>query len=487
MSKSQCNYHTSKPSIWQCLDCTRDFCGDCVVSIAPRVGAPSLPKCALCAAPLNYLGGGNEAKPFWSMAHVFFTFPLKGPGIAALGFLAFVGLFFGFGLIGLLALIFSLAVILKYGLATLEAVADGQQEPPSINDAIQQDEDNLFLRFVGMMMILGFSTAVVTILIGETAGAVFSILLSLLSPAMFVFLAIDRQISSALNPAKLVGLAFTIGPPYLLVVLLSNVISTGPFFVLALLGESFANSFLAGPITAAVLGYFAIVYFALLGYVLYENQAELGYVAGDPEDQVVAETLDNQRREVLGQSHVLFKEQRDADGFKRLMEAPTELRSDPIFAERFFNLAVEKRDPDALAVATDLHLERLCDKQAYDLALDGWRKARDVAAEYLPARPEWRHHLAEAALQRNLPKEAFTLLVNLHKPHPDYAELPSAYQLLSNLLKEQGRDEDAGRILRFLEQHAAKRLRTKREPSEPESKPEVAAKDSDSSSWKLQD
>ena len=62
--------------------------------LSARIGAAPLPQCARGNEPLEYLGAGSDAKPFWSMAHVFFAFPFKGAGIAALGFLALTGFFY---------------------------------------------------------------------------------------------------------------------------------------------------------------------------------------------------------------------------------------------------------------------------------------------------------------------------------------------------------------------------------------------------------
>ena len=105
--------------------------------------------------------------------------------------------------------------------------------------------------------------------------------------------------------------------------------------------------------------------------------------------------------------------------------------------------------------------------------------------------------MAEAALQRNLEREAFILLINLHKAHGDYDGLESAYLMLANLLKGQGKEGDAKRILAYLKQ----RKRQNASPSAAVSSqsassqststhveaPKPAGKDSDSSSWELLD
>lgn len=490
MAKTMCSFHKEKPAVWLCDECTRDYCSDCVVVIAETGGLMPDPECTLCNAKLNYLGGGNQAKPFWSMAHVFFAYPFRPAGLMALGFLAFVGLFLNMGLFSIFAGLLSFAVILKYGVATLEAVAQGQTEPPSVNDAISGDEDNLFLKFVGIILLLGLVMAIVTILVGELFGTLLSLLISVLTPAMFVYLAIDRNISSALNPLKLIGLAVTIGPPYILVVLLSNVISTGPVFVLSTLNEV-SQGFLIGPVILAVAGYFAIVYFALLGYMLYENQGKLGYVAGDPYDELLPDELANHRKQRFGEVNVLLREQRVEDAFKRFTEAPPMLLTDQIYVERYFSLALQMRHEKSVAHAADLTIELLIDKDAADAGLDQWRKARDVIADYLPRSPKARHRLAESALSRNLRREAFLLLVNLHKQHEDYVYLESAYRLLAKLLEEDGKSAEANRVLLYLQDRMKRGVTSQsskqKSDAEVESNPtaKIVDKDADSSEWGL--
>ena len=486
MAKTMCSFHKEKPAVWQCEDCDRDYCSDCIVVVAEPGGFNPDPTCPLCDTQLGYLGGGNQAKPFWSMAHVFFAYPFRPAGLMALAFLAFLGLFINFGLLSIFAMLLSFAVILKYGIATLEGVAQGHTEPPSINEAIRGDEDNLFLKFIGIILLVGIVMGIVTVLLGEILGTIFSLMISLLTPAMFVYLAIDRNMSSALNPLKLIGLAITIGPPYVLVVILSNIISTGPVFVLSTLGE-FSEGFLVGPVILAVAGYFSIVYFALLGYMLYENQGKLGYVAGDPNDELVPDTLENRRRQRFGEVNVLLREQKTEEAFKRFQEASAELLSDQTYVERYLSLALQMRHTQAISRAADLGIDLLISKDAADAALDQWRKARDVVSNYLPHSPRSRHLLAESALARNLRREGMLLLVNMHKDHDDYEDLESAYRLLANLFQEDGKEAEAKRVLLYLQDRMKRGVKPTSAPSTEESSEpkKIVDKDADSSEWGL--
>ena len=114
-----------------------------------------------------------------------------------------------------------------------------------------------------------------------------------------------------------------------------------------------------GPVILAVAGYFSIVYFALLGYMLYENQGKLGYVAGDPNDELVPDTLENRRRQRFGEVNVLLREQKTEEAFKRFQEASAELLSDQTYVERYLSLALQMRHTQAISRAADLGIDLL--------------------------------------------------------------------------------------------------------------------------------
>jgi hypothetical protein len=271
-------------------------------------------------------------------------------------------------------------------------------------------------------------------LVSPGLGAAVSLLFSILLPAMIIYLAVERTISSAVVPAKLIWLITRIGWPYLLVVFISNVLSTGPIFVLSVIGSEVSAFFLL-PMLAASFAYFTVVNFAMLGYVIFENQGELGYVAGDIDDVAVRNSTDNRLKCLLGEVNVLVKESRHADALKRINLAKSEFRDHPMFFERAVLLALSVKDKNLIESLTDGHLKLLVGKDALDQALDCFRRSIVVHKDFRPSEPGIAHALAEHAYGKNLNKEALTLLINLHQRAPHYDRLGDAYRLAATIMR----------------------------------------------------
>ncbi len=456
MSKDACSYHETRPAIWECDECARRYCGQCVT--VTDADPPGPPRCALCGKRLEYLGSGNAAQPFWSVAHRFFALPLTGSGLAFLALEAVLALLVPFGLLGLFVLLLAVAAGVKYGFAVLEAAAMGDARPPPLGSAIAGDEEHLFLKFAALLIALGVLQGLAKALIHPAAGTLVGVLVTLIMPAVIILLAVNKKIGDALAPARIAALITGIGWPYLLAVFLTNVISTGPYVVAIFFAGSLAGSVLALPLLAALTAYFAVVNFAMLGYLIYEHQASLGFVAGDPERERVAGTAENRRRQLLGDVNVLVKESRAADALNRLRQQGDEFAEDMTFQQRHFDLAVQTHaEVGALARAADPYLELLMTRDGADRALDVWRRAIRVDPAYRPANPAIRHTLAEHAHAGNLDKEALALLVNLHKQAPQYEQLADAYALAARLLRDQGQDDKADKLEAFTQAFLTRR------------------------------
>ena len=456
MTKDLCTYHQSKPAIWDCDECARHFCGQCVVVIGERPHGD--PRCPLCEKRLEYLGRGNSSKPFWSVAHTFFSYPLSPSGIAIMMLAAALSLVMPFGLLGLIALIFTVAVCVKYCFAVLETVAMGASQAPSFAEATPSDEDHLFLKLVGILIVATFAQLAAGTLINPGVGTLLGLLFTLITPAVIMLLAISKQIGDALSPNRIVGLIVSLGWPYLLAVFLTNVISTGPYVVVEVFAEALFASIIALPVLAALITYFAIVNFAMLGYLLFEHQGNLGYITGDPDEERLPPTTDNLRRQLLGEVNVLAKENRHVDALKRFEFRRTEFADDMVYLQRYFDFARQCNDEQAIIRAGETYLELLMSKDAADQALDVWRDTTAVAGTDKPGNPATAHSLAERAYSKNLLKESLGLLVNLHQRAPQYAELGNAYQLAATVLREMGVSAKAARLEEFTRAFLQKRL-----------------------------
>jgi hypothetical protein len=460
MTKDLCTYHQTKPAVWHCDECARQFCSQCVLVIGDN--PQGAPRCPLCEKWLEYLGSGNSAKPFWSVAHRFFVYPFSTSGIAFMALVGLLSLVMPFGLIGLFVLLFTVAVAVKYCFAVLESVAMGSTHAPSVAEAVSGDEDHLFGKLVGLLIVIAFTQAVAEILIGPAVGTLFAVLFTLVTPAMIMLLAVSKAIGEALAPGRILGLITSLGWPYVLAVFLTNIISTGPYLVVGFFAETLLTSMIALPVLAVLIGYFAVVNFAMLGYLLYEHQGSLGFTAGDPDEERVPATVDNLRKQLIGQVNVLAKEGRQDDALKRFEAGRSEFAEDMVYFQRYFDFARQCQDELAIARVGDPYLELLMSKEAVDQALEVWRDAAAVAGKYKPKNPAIAHALAERAHSKNLQKEALALVVNLHKRAPRYPQLGAAYELAATGLRDLGNTAKAEQLETFMQAFLEKRERQTR-------------------------
>jgi hypothetical protein len=477
MAKQDCHYHRTNPAVRYCAECPRYFCAECIPTIAEGYGTAS-PRCPLCGDQLTFLGAANTAKPFWTVAHRFFLYPFAGSGIALMALMAVSSLLLTLGLFGLVVAIGMFAVTMKYGFAVLESVAAGDATAPTVNQAISADEDHLFLRFVGLMLALGLVQVVAASVLGSAIGFLTGLLVTLVMPAAVVFLALEKRTVSALNPSKLIWLISRIGLPYLLVVFLFETISSGPFLVLALFAESMSLQALLTMTTVLVV-YFTIVNFAMLGYVIFENQGTLGFTAADGDEEALDPSPANLRKRLFGEVNILVREGRLDQAKQRLDAEASRFDGDVQFLERQLQLLTQSADADRIGRVTDAYLDVLDRKGAHELALDAWRKARAIDRSYLPKHARISHALAERAWARNLGRDALVLLGNLHKREPAYAGLDAAYWLAAEVFRSGFDDEVRARQL---EQFVARRN------AQAESKSTVAPgalQPSPSAQWRL--
>ncbi len=440
MAKTLCEYHSGSPATWECEECSKAYCGKCVV-LREEPGKYYPPRCPLCQKELEFLGTGQHAKPFWTVAPMLFTYPFRGSGIPMLAVAGGLGYISGTGLFTLPLLLLLLALIIRYAFGVLIHIANGNAGSPSLTEVMQNDEQHLFFKFIGLSLLMGLIVGLAEAFLGPAMGTVMSIVMSILMPAAIIFLASDAGFFAAFMPHRLLWLIVVIGWPYALVVFLTNVLSAAPMLVGFFLNEE-SSIAAALAMMAVAYAYFTNVNFALLGYVIFERQGELGYVAGSVEDVMVPDTTENRLNEVFGAINVFMKEGREEDALKLLHRAQGDFKGESKFYDRAMRLALAAKNESLITSLTNSYLDLLVSKDAVGQALEWCRKAIDVVKTYRPRSPGVSHQLAEEAYARNLNREALLLLVNLHKRSPDYDRLGDAYRLAASIFRD-GLGDDA--------------------------------------------
>ena len=443
-----CHYHSAAPAVWQCTGCSKDYCSDCVPGAVDNY-YQSTPKCVLCNKRLENVGASNKAKPFWQMAPFYFRYafsagPLTISAICAVAALAMTGL----GFLSIFVFVATLAVVMRYNLLVIEKLASGQLQAPSFGDAQDGRSAAVFAKVIGMILVAG-GAGVLFAMLGEGAVQVYSIALSLLTPAAMIVLALEHSMRAAVNPLKLLHFTLIIGWPYWLLWLSTSAVSAAPALLLpAVVGK--LPVWLLLPLVAFVTSYFSIVTSAMMGYICLTRQRKLG-VAAQVEDEEFLEALEFDRLKALADAGILLREGRHEEARKTLVTVLRQQPDDIALNERYYRLLLATDDKKALRELGPHLLERFVKlNQAHKAAELYLATTRSHGAPTID-KSLLRHQIAEALYRQRQFKPALSLINNLHKEDPHYTRLDSAYLLLAKIYMDGfNRTDNSRKLLAFV-------------------------------------
>lgn len=230
MAKLECQFVPGAPALWACAECDTHYGEQCIPAGHSPYWKRNEPACIRCHKPLTYLGNATDAKPFWQQLPHFFTYPLQSQTLVVLALLTLLNTFINGGFIGLIANLFSLAVLIKYGLAIITERGQGKLIAPTLSQVLTSDSEHLFLRQMVLMLAMGGITLLAN-RINSGLGLLTMGFITLALPASIIVLAVNKSVRAALNPVVLSSLMITIGWPYLLLWVCSQAITIGPYIL----------------------------------------------------------------------------------------------------------------------------------------------------------------------------------------------------------------------------------------------------------------
>ncbi len=453
MRRQFCKFHPLEPALWYNSRAHIAYCERCVDSGETRGGLGQA-RCYLFGDELQYLGSANTAKPFWEILGQFFRYPFKRDSLMVIG--AFFVLSWvmvsvlnvatlAFILIGTL---FVLACITRYGFLILEFTADGREAPPTLSETFSRGGFEVLFQQVVVQVIF----VVFVVLVGRLGSSFLDVvalaLVMFVTPASLMLLATEKTIAAAVHPVSIWHLISSIGWSYLLLY---------GFLFLLLGAESAVFEVFAGelspalfvPVFMAVTLYFLMVAYNLMGYVIFQYQAEIGFVAEDSQAR-------DKRRSVIdpldARVEVLVKEGR----YDKAVEALSKhLRSHPGSVrhhEKLSRLLLAMDDREQALAHAQVYLDavnRLGDESRLYFLYSDYEK---LDPKFLPEQPDICLALAHTLLRRGKFQQVCHLLANLHKRAPNFERIPEAYLLVAQALLDGSKDPyKASQYLKFLQ------------------------------------
>ncbi|HVK98457.1 MAG TPA: hypothetical protein VM553_01530 [Dongiaceae bacterium] len=402
---------------------------------------------------LQYLGSANTAQPFWEILGQFFRYPFKPDCLMMIGIFVVAswgvlsvadGTGIVFMLIGALVI---LACITRFGFLVLEYTSEGREEPPTLNETLANTGfEALFQQIVVQVIFVVF-----LVLVGRLGSTFLNIIaLSLVvfvTPASLMILATEKSISLAVSPSSISHLIRSVGWSYLLLYAFLFLLWGAEAAMFEVFAEEIAPQYFLPAFIGMTL-YFMVVAYNLMGYVIFQYQSEIGFVA---EDAVAREKRRSSIDPLDSKVEVLVKEGRYEKAVETLSK---HLRAQPGSVRHHDKLS-------RLLIAMDDREQALAHSQAY---MDAVHKLGDESRLYflyndyekldpkfLPETPAICLTLAHQLYRRGKFNPTCHLLANMHKRAPNFGDIPEAYLLIARALFDGLKDSHkASQYLKFI-------------------------------------
>lgn len=451
MAAEHCKFHGTKPAVWRCERCRMPLCPDCVPGSRENHDN-ALPACALCGSELKYLGGANIARPFWTQPGILFGYPLKKAGLMTLVAMTAASAALPPSLLGMIGMLLLSAFSVHYGLHIISRVRNGDMVPPKLTDMFARDAEHLFLKQLGVLILLGIFTAAATYL-DPVLGFFAGLFVLLAFPASTLLLAMTGSVLDSVNPHNLSLLMLRTGPTYLLLWVCLVVVAAGPSLVMPLLAPLLPTQALF-PAFMFVSAYFTFVTYAMMGYILYEKQAELGF-AGHENFGEHLEYKAFITRRALAHGRILASAGRHARALEILRTAIGVDESNAELRELYYRVVADSGDEEATRrnanSICDFYISRKLSIKAANFCLETRKRYPD----FVPKDSTACHQVAEQWFEQGRHKEAASLLLHLHRRAPEYPDMVSALILAARIFFEgmDAKDKAIGLLKKLRERH----------------------------------
>lgn len=432
MTKETCKLHPARPSVWHCDHCRHGLCTECVPGSRENHDG-NLPRCAICNTELRYLGAANLAEPFWTQAHRLFGYPLQANGLIVLVMMGVVAALLPASFIGLIGLIMLFAFSVHYGLNVIEQVRNGDMTPPSLSEILKQQGEWLFFKQIGVFAVLG-AFVYAGMRVSPGLGVLVLLLVLLAAPAATMMLAMTRSVTESVHPVKLAALMIGIGPSYLLLWICLATVGAAPMLVGPLLQEMLPEQVLF-PAGMVVSSYFTFVTYAMMGYILYEKQAALGFASNDE----FGETLEGRTflvRKGIADARQLAAVGRHEAALETLVKAINIDQSNAELREFYYRVVSAMDDEEALRRNTNSICDFFVGRQLPYKAAQYCQETRKRFPDFVPAEARTCHLVAERFFEEGRYKDAAQLLMSLHRMAPKYPDMFAVLLLMARIFFE---------------------------------------------------
>jgi hypothetical protein len=300
------------------------------------------------------------------------------------------------GFLGVYLAIVIVPAYFRYLLRLLEARANGRNPPPPGIELFNWVENYWSLFPLVLLCLLGWGTYFLATLVSPVAALLFGVCILLVYPASLAILAVTRSPLESLNPAALVVLIKMCGRDYLLIPLVTILLSVLTGY-LAFLQTS-------ALLTKAVGMYASFLLFTLTGAVMRENAANIDVeipLPLEPNAERLNADLTRQRTKVLDHAYGFVSRDNRRGGLQHIYDW-IEKEDDADAAYRwFFEQTLKWESKDAALFFAQTYLSRLLSQGRDVQVLKLIARCRLVDSRFRPNAADMDAALATAERQGN--------------------------------------------------------------------------------------
>jgi tetratricopeptide (TPR) repeat protein len=347
--------------------------------------------CPKCYLPVEWIGVGNLIDPFWKRLPKIFAYGVFPQPLLLVAIMAVLSAFFASpGIVSLVVRGLLWMIVLKYSFEALKHTAGGNLQPPKISARTLTADMGPVVKQGVMYFLIGVFAAYLFGAFGPYVAYPILYFVGLLVPSMIIILVTSSSLINALNPVAFVAIAARIGWAYLLVYGFFSILGSAP----AVLGRYVIAYFppaLQLPLMTFAQGFYTIVTYHLLGYVILQYHEEVGFQVDqddfrDPAAEPRSAVETDPDAQVLNAVNPLIREGKLDEAVALIIEmtAVAGIRGINL-ADRYYTLLkMQKKIPKMLQHA-EKYLELLTAQNSKAKALKVYVECKKIKPDFLPS------------------------------------------------------------------------------------------------------
>ncbi|MGH1486869.1 MAG: hypothetical protein ACRBCI_11655 [Cellvibrionaceae bacterium] len=422
-----CKYHPLKPATYQCTHCNTKNCDNCI----DEAHNSKTERCFICGNEAEDLGARYNAEPFWRRLQESFNYPLNTETVVLIIGVAVLTTAISFLPFALLWQLMLTGAFMKYCFCCLERTSTGSFKAPDITAAYDGGLI-IALQLIAMVAIIAGILITANIWLGVGFASLLGGVIICCVPAILINFALTESIFDAINPLKVAYLIIAVGLPYGLLLALIMVMLGSVGVISEIIGNNF--SFLALSLQSAASNYYTIVIFHLMGYMIFQYQEQLGFIARDDDDQSSRQRSNAER--TLAKISVHIKEGQYDKATILFQTAMKENPNNKDIYNQCFDFLLAIKDHKLIEDYSTYYFTFLRDVNREDQLTIAYKKILHAHPKYTPISAEDRFMLAQEFKNSGDARTTIKLLNGLPKQYPDFKKLGETYQLIAEALHD---------------------------------------------------